>query len=71
MYSFVVKIALDVKRAVELVNATPLLGISIDNVEVVTADPDPNKISLLNNITFFLFIFLYFFTKFLINFRWF
>ena len=63
MYSFVVKIALDVNRAVEMVNATPMLGISIDIVEVFTADLDPNKVSLLNNNTFFLFNFLYFFYK--------
>ena len=32
----------------------PTLGFSIDNVEVAIADPDPNKISVIINKTFFL-----------------
>ena len=44
MYSFVTKTALDVKRAVLLVNTIPMLGFINDIVELVIVDPDPIKI---------------------------
>ena len=44
MYSFVIKIAMYVRSAVELVKTIPVLGWIIDIVEVVIADPDPKKI---------------------------
>ena len=52
MYSFVIKIAIDVKRAVEVVKTIPMLEFIIDNVEVVIADPDLNKISMISNNAF-------------------
>ena len=61
MYSFVIKITIDVKRAVELADTIPMLGINSDIVEVVFADSDLDKISNTINITFFLFKDLYFF----------
>ena len=61
MCSFVIKIARDVNKAVELVNTIPMLGFNIDIVEVVIADPDSNKISVIINNTFLLFKQLYFF----------
>ena len=53
MYSFVVNIAIDVKKAVELVNTIPMLGFINHIVEVALADPDPNKISVIINSAFF------------------
>ena len=47
MHLFVISTAIDVNRAVELVNTIPMLGFSNDNVEVVIADPDPNKSSVI------------------------
>ena len=55
MYSLVIKIAIDVIRAVLLVKIKPMLELSIDNVEVVIADPHPNSISVINSQTYFLF----------------
>ena len=40
MYSSVNKIAIVVRRAVELVNTIPMLGVVNDIVEVFIADPD-------------------------------
>ena len=51
--SFLIKIAIDVKKAVELITTIPMLRFINDIVEVVIAYPDPNKISVINNITFF------------------
>ena len=53
MYSFVIRIAVDVNKAVELVNTIPMLGLINDIVEVVKADPDPNNISVIINSIFF------------------
>ena len=49
-----IRIAIDVNKAVELDNTMPMLGLINDIVEVLIADPDPIKISVINNITFFL-----------------
>ena len=46
--------------AVEEVNTMPMLGLNIDIVEVVTADPDPIKNSVMIINTFFLFKLFYF-----------
>ena len=61
IYSFVIKIAIDVNKAVEEVNTIPMLGFINDIVEVPIADPDPIKISVTINRIFFLFNHLYFF----------
>ena len=42
-----IEIARDVSKAVELVNTIPMLGFINDIVEVVIAEPDPNKISVI------------------------
>ena len=47
------KVAIDVKRAVPLVNTIPMLGLNIDSVEAVIVDPDPEKSSITTNNTFF------------------
>ena len=57
----VISIARDVNKAVEEVNTIPMLGFINDIVDVEIADPDPIKISLIINNTFFLFKLLYFF----------
>ena len=56
-----IRIAKDVNRPVELVNTIPMLGFFNEIVEIFIADPDHNKISVLNNIIFFLFRDLFFF----------
>ena len=61
MYSFVIKIAIDLKKAVELVNTIPILGFLNGHVEVVIADPDPKNISVISNNTFF-YLFFYIFS---------
>ena len=61
MYSLVIKIAIDINKPEELLNTIPMLGFINDIVEVVIADPDPNKISVIINNIFFLLILLYFF----------
>ena len=61
MYSFLIKIAIDVKRAVELINTIPMFGLIKDLVEVLIADLDPNTISVIVNRTFFLYKLLYIF----------
>ena len=61
MYSFVIKIAILVNKAVLDDTTIPTLGLKFDNVEVVIADPDPNNISVIINKTLFLFQLLYFF----------
>ena len=48
-----IKIAIDVNRAVELVNTIPMLVFINDIVEMLIADPDPNNISQIINNTFF------------------
>ena len=55
MYSFVIKIAIDFNKAVLLVNTKPMLGFSIDDVEVVIAERDPNNTSVIIINIFFLF----------------
>ena len=55
IYSFVINIARDVNKAVEEVNTIPMLGFIEDIVDVEIADPDPIRISVIINITFFLF----------------
>ena len=55
MYCFVIKIAILVNKAEELVNTIPMLGVNNDIVDVERADPDPINLSVINNITFFLF----------------
>ena len=53
MSSFVISIAIDVKRAVALVKTIPMLRFFNDIVEVPIADPDPKKVSVIfNNISF-------------------
>ena len=42
-----------VNKAVEEVNTIPILGFNIDSVEVPNTDPDPTKISVIINNTFF------------------
>ena len=64
MYSFVMRIARDVIKMVELVIITPILGFSNDIVEVPIADPDPAKISVTIKRIFFLFKLLYLFLSF-------
>ena len=61
IYSFVVKIEIEVKNAVELVNTIPLFGFINYIVDVPMADPDPIKFSVIINIIFFLFKHLNFF----------
>ena len=53
--------AIEVSEAVELVYTILMLGYIKDIVEVVTADPDPNKFSVKNIKTIFLFKHFYFF----------
>ena len=53
MYSFVIKTAIDVNKALELVITTPMLGLINDILEVIFADPDPYKISVIINKLFF------------------
>ena len=61
MYSSVVKIATLVNRAVLQDITTPMLKLIIDNVEMVFVEEDPNKFSVRNTNTFFLFKLLSFF----------
>ena len=61
MYSLVIKIAILVKKAVEEVNTMPMPRLINDIVEVLTADPDPIKLSVIINNTFFSFKFFYLF----------
>ena len=56
-----IKIAILVNKAEELVNTIPMLGFIIDNLELLIADPDPINFSAIIINTFFLFNFLYFF----------
>ena len=62
-----IKIAKDVNKAVELVNTIPVLGLTNDIVEVLIADPDPIKISVIFNNTFFLSRLFYSFLYFLLS----
>ena len=62
LYSIVINVGVDVKRAVELVNKIPLLELFNDNVEVLPVDPDPIKFSVTINRTFYLFKDLYLFS---------
>ena len=59
MYSFVIKIAKDVKRAVDLIKTISKLGLINDIVEVLIVDPNANETSVIFNKTFFMeFLFL-------------
>ena len=62
MYSFVVKIAIDAKRAVELDIITPTLGFNIANVLDLIVQADPIKTSVIFENTF-LFKLLYFLSE--------
>ena len=55
MFSFVIKISISVRKAVQLVNTIPMLGLINDIVEVVRVDPDPNKFSVIVSNTFVVF----------------
>ena len=61
VYSFVIKIAILVSRALLDDVTIPILGLIIDSVEDVIAEPDRNNISVIIYNTFFLFKLLYFF----------
>ena len=61
MYSFVIKIAKLVNRAVLLDIIIPAPGLIKPIVELPTADPAPTSISVMINNSFFLFKNLYFF----------
>ena len=61
MSSLMTKIAIDVNRAVNLVNTIQMLGFFKDIFEVDRADPDSSNISVINNNTFFLYKLFYFF----------
>ena len=52
MYSIVIKIAIEVNKAVKGFNDIPMLGSVNELVEVPIADPDPNKSSV--TVTFIL-----------------
>ena len=62
MFSRVIKIAIGVNKTVEKVNTIPLLGFINDIPEVVIANPDPQKSSVIikstcfsfNDLSFFL-----------------
>ena len=53
MYSFVIKIAIDVDKAVEDVNFIPMLGFIDDIGKVVVADLEPNNILVIIKDNFF------------------
>ena len=58
-----------VKKAEELVSTIPMLGFINDIVDVEIADPDPIKISLIINNTFFFQTFIFLFIIFIIIFK--
>ena len=64
MYSLVIKISILVNKAVDEVNTIPTLELIKPIVEVLFADPDPTKISVITNNTFFLIIDINFFLQF-------
>ena len=53
IYSLVIKLAILVNKAVELVKTTPILGFNNEIVEVPIADPDPTNILVTINKIFF------------------
>ena len=55
MYSFVIKIAIDVNRAVELDFIIAAVGFNIAIVLELVFEADPIKISVINNNIFFFF----------------
>ena len=61
IYSFVIKIAIEVNKAEQVVMGIPIDGLISEKVLDVIANPLPIKISVIINKTFFLFKFLYFF----------
>ena len=60
MYSLVIKIAIEVNRAVELDMIMPAIGLKNASVLEVIVEADPNKTSIVNIITFFLLKLFYF-----------
>ena len=70
MYSFLIKITILVNKAVLVEIITPALGLINPNVDVLIADPHPIKISvIINNILFYLRIYIFHFIIFIITFR--
>ena len=63
MYSFVIKIAIDLVRAELLDFGTPILRLTKDNVEDTIVDEDPIKISERNENIFFVLKELFFFSN--------
>ena len=61
MCSFVIKIAIEVNKAEQLAMGIPIDGLISEKVLDVIADPDPMRISVIINKTFFLFKDFYFF----------
>ena len=55
LYSFVISLPIDVNRAVQLVITIPMLRFINGIVEEPLVDPDPMKVSVIINNTFFLF----------------
>ena len=53
MYSFVINIAKDVNRAVDLDITTPILRLLNDKVEIVFVEANPVEFSVIIIITFF------------------
>ena len=56
MYSYVIIIAIIVSNAIEESNTIPTFGLNIDIAKKLIVDPGPNKISVIINFTFFLFM---------------
>ena len=54
MHSLVIKTAILVNKAVEEVNTIPMLELINDIVQVLIADPDPTKFSVIINNIFFI-----------------
>ena len=69
MYSLVIKIAILVNKAVLLEIIIPAPGIINPIVKVLFADPDPIKLSVIINNTFFVQIIILLFIIFIINFK--
>ena len=63
MYSFVIKISIDLIRAVLRVTKKPSHGLSYDNVDDVTAEADPIKIAVMKKVLSFHLNFYFFFLQ--------
>ena len=59
LYSFVIKIAMEVNRAVLLVNTISTLGLSIAKADFFIVKSDPTKFSVIINSNLFLSEFFY------------